>query len=121
LSVTSCRSTAPLTLSVGHMASPTSFDRVVGYAFGATKGVLQSQDPFGIPGLLVVRASHPRNREGRLRASWASVVSPGGDPFAASSDDRVLVDDVGSVAGANHTRDVQFIERFADAGSPEVV
>ena len=37
----------------------TAVHPAVGYAFGATKGVLQSQDPFGIPGLLVVWASHP--------------------------------------------------------------
>jgi len=33
----------------------------------------------------------------------------------------VLVDVVVSVAGANHTRGVRFIERFADIRSPEVV
>jgi len=38
-------------------------------------------------------------------------------PLVISSQDTVLVDDVGSVAGANHTRGVRFIERFAEAGS----
>jgi len=38
-----------------------------------------------------------------------------------SSYGTVLVADVGSVAGANHTRGVRFIETFADVRSPEVV
>ena len=53
--------------------------------------------------------------------SPASAVMSGGDPFAASSDDTVLVADVGSVTGANQSRGVRFIERFADARSPEMV
>ena len=37
-------------------------------------------------------------------------------PLVISSQDTVLVDDVGSVTGANQSRSIRFIERFAEAG-----
>ena len=46
----------------------------------------------------------------------ASLASPGGDPFATSSYSCVLVDDVGSFTGANQSRGVRFLERFAEPG-----
>jgi len=46
------------------------------------------------------------------------VVEHGPLPLVISSQDTVLVDDVGSVAGANHACGVRFIERFAEACSP---
>ena len=41
----------------------TSVHPGMGYAFGATKGVPQGGNPFGIPAPLVVRAAHPRTHE----------------------------------------------------------
>jgi len=94
----------------------TSVHPAVGYAFGATKGVLQSQDPFGNPGLLVVRASHP-SKPRRSRSFVAVFYAEHGPlPLVISSQDTVLVAVVGSVTGANQPRSVRFIERFAEAG-----
>jgi len=48
------------------------------------------------------------------------LVEHGPLPLVISSQDTVLVAVVGSVAGANQSRGVRFIERFADVRSPEV-
>ena len=94
----------------------TAVHPAVGYAFGATKGVLQSQDPFGIPGLLVVRALPPSKPRRSRSCIFAFLVEHGPLPLVISSQDTVLVAVVGSVTGANQARGVRFIETFAETG-----
>ena len=87
----------------------------MGYAFGATRGAARRRPP-----------ETPRACGGScippVETTKVAVVrlnffaEHGPLPLVISSQDTVLVDVVGSVAGANQSRRIRFIERFAEPG-----
>ena len=84
------------------------------------KGSSRARTPLETPGSWWCVRYPRRNHEGRGRSSVFSD-EHGPLPLVISSQDTVLFDDVRSFAGANQSRGVRFIERFADVRSPEVV
>jgi len=93
----------------------TSVHPAVGYAFGATRGAARRRPP-ETPRAFGGSCIPPVETTKVAVAGFVFFEEHGPLPLVISSQDTVLVAVVRSFTGANHTRGVRFIERFAEPG-----